>query len=353
MADKGDRTESLLKGRRYAKILELGIPAIYRLAHIVSEGEPRLQQPASNVLARFGEPAIPALLSATENTTIDGIERIFETLQKIGDKGIEAIAKSLESEYEEVRMIAAWKLGAIRPVSAVLALARAMAEAPDYETRKRSKQALIAIGSPAIPALRERLHAGPSVGVYNAIEALGKIRDPSVIPDLLDLGSRHTDAIAEKVAEALENLECREAEEFLIRALEKRIRIRLAAIKSLGKIGTVQAIEGLEICLGSDNLTIRNQAYDALEKILDRCRTTEELERYEKGLDEGLTRLQRRFRDDDLVGIGFGIAGLKKQVAATKNDLASNKDLILEDIPKPPPKDKGRMYQQLRRNRTR
>ncbi len=98
----------------------------------------------------------------------------------------------------------------------------------------------------------------------------------------------------------------------------------------------------------AEDSPVRQFATAVLNEMINRYRTAIKLELLEKALDEALAKLQKKYRDDELVEVGFGIARLKKEIAAKKNELASHRDLILEDIPKPPPKKKGRMYQSIR-----
>ncbi len=137
----------------------------------------------------------------------------------------------------------------------------------------------------------------------------------------------------------------------LIEALKDKEKTgRWRAAEALGDIGDDRAVEPLIAGLKDEEPWVRWWAANALGKIFENCKTIEALEAYEKQLDEGLARLQKKYyRPQDLVEVGFEIARLKKYIAADKNELASHRDLILEDIPKPPPKKKGRIYQSMRR----
>ncbi len=115
------------------------------------------------------------------------------------------------------------------------------------------------------------------------------------------------------------------------------------AAQELWRRGDPSAVPALVEILKHESDEVRLRAAGTLAEIFRKCKTIEALDIYEKGLDEGLARLQKKYRDDDLVEIGFAIAKMKKMIAAKKNELASQRDLILEDIPKPPPKKKGRM----------
>ncbi len=136
----------------------------------------------------------------------------------------------------------------------------------------------------------------------------------------------------------------------LVNALKDQ-RLRLIAIVTLGEIDDSSAVAPLVIAVKDNDPHVRSNALWALEAIRRRCTTIEFLEIYERELDGGLARLQKKYKDDDLIEVGFQMAKLKKRIAAKKNELASQRDLLLEDIPKPPPKKKGRMYQSMRRIR--
>ncbi len=185
---------------------------------------------------------------------------------------------------------------------------------------KDAQDELVRIGEAAVPTLIDALKDKDCYVRRNAALPLGDIGDARAVSPLID---------------ALKD--------------EDEI-VRWRAAWALRQIGDKGAAEPLVVALKDEDKLVGEEAARSLGKIFEKCKTTEDLETFERQLDEGLARLQKRFwKDDDLVETGFYIARLKKQVAAKKNELASQRDLILEDIPKPPPKKKGRMYQQLRR----
>ncbi len=190
---------------------------------------------------------------------------------------------------------------------------------------------LVIIGKPAVPALINALKNRTPLMRFNAAWTLGDIgRTTRLFGGVGDSG------VVPALIEALED------EDSLV---------RYSVARSLSYFDDSSVVSKLVEALKDKNSDVRKEALASLRSILIRCETIESLEAYEKGLDEGLARLQKKYRDDDLVEVGFKIARWKKDIAAKKNDLASHRDLILEDIPKPPPKKKGRIYQELGRIR--
>ncbi len=210
---------------------------------------------------------------------------------------------------------------------------------------------LVRIGKPIVPALIGALKDKDRRVRWRVAEALGEIGDARAVEPLIGALKDDDWKVRQGAAWALGDIGDGRAVEPLIGALkDDDWKVREGAPWALGKIGDARAVEPLIGALKDDDWKVRQGAAWALRKmILENCQTIESLESYEKGLDEGLARLQKRYREDDLVKVGFQIAKLKKQIAARKNELASQRDLILEDIPKPPSKKKGRMYQSMRR----
>ncbi len=220
----------------------------------------------------------------------------------------------------------------------------------DRAMRWKIAWALAKIGEAAVPALLNVLRDNDTDTQAWAAWALGEIGDARAVIPLIETLKDEDWRLRWRAAEALGMIGDARAVEPLIEALkDENPLVRVEAAEALGMIGDARAVEPLIEALKDENEDVRVEVAWALGKIPDNSNTTEEVQDFERKLDEGLARLQKRYRDDDLVEVGFQIARLKQKIAARKNELASSRDLILEDIPKPPPKKKGRMYQTMRR----
>jgi len=155
------------------------VPAILESA-VQGQGD-SIKYDLAQELARFGTPAVPAL--------VDGLNRpdpwvrwwAREALVKIGNPTVPPLMTAFTNGEGEARKEAATALGELREPSAVPALIKALGEP---EMRNAAVWALATIGDKrAAPALIALYRKSPDPVV---VEALGKIHDPSVIPVLTE-----------------------------------------------------------------------------------------------------------------------------------------------------------------------
>ena len=152
-----------------------------------------------------------------------------------GDE-VDRYIKKLTDPYFEARRAAAEALGEIKEPRAVLALCGALKEFSDVW--EEAARALVKIGSPAVPQLREALKDEDKFVRWRAGEALGEIKD-------------------------------RWAVEALIGALkDEEEYVRNKAAEALGEIGDKSAITPLKEQLARDGHSwIRSDLIDAIQKL--------------------------------------------------------------------------------------
>ena len=170
----------------------------------------------------------------------------------------------------------------------------------------------------AVPALIERLKDEDVTVRWRAAEALGKIGDASAVPAL-------------------------------IKTLKDENRdVRKAATRALGVMEDLSAVPYLIGALKDKDRMVRFKVRWALGRIVDKCKTTEDFEKVEKGIDEGSAVLRKgRVDKGILIDAQIKIAELTRKIAKKKDELAPKRDLLLTDKPKPPKKGRG-VYQTAR-----
>jgi hypothetical protein len=122
----------------------------------------------------------------------------------------------------------------------------------------------------------------------------------------------------------------------------------MGAAVALGKIKNAQAVPALIESLKDKNRAVRSIASAALGEILKSCATIEALNEFETHLQEGFDKLANmRWKRDKIIYVEMELSKLRLAAAQKKNKLAPKRDIILDEIPKPP--KKGEVYQQIRR----
>jgi HEAT repeat protein len=129
--------------------------------------------------------------------------------------------------------------------------------------------------------------------------------------------------------------------------MEECQKRRIPTTRLLVLIG-IPAIPSLVEAFTDRDRIVRAVVGTALNDILDRSKTIDELDEFNIRLREGFNRLCKKHKGRHLLKEKMEIVRLKKLIAKKKNELVKDKGILLTDKPKPP---KGRMYQQARRVR--
>lgn len=146
-------------------------------------------------------------------------------------------------------------------------------EGADYRiewNQRRVAWVLGVVGSArAIGWLIDMLEDGAlhSAGRGDAARALGRLKsERAVDPLLLALADREIPSSLRRAAAlALRDMRCERAVPALLEALSDReMQVRMGAIMALGRIGTPEAVAGLETTLGDPDGYLRSMSYDAL-----------------------------------------------------------------------------------------
>jgi HEAT repeat protein len=253
------------------------------------------------------------------------VSRDFFAEEKSKIDEFEKLIDALKSPDPQVRGDAAEALGKTGEYPAIFALIDALKDVK-MNVRRMATQALVSIGSLAVPALSEELAEGIECARECASEALGKIRDPQAIPALVEALKDEAVHVRGNAAWA----------------------IRKIANANPESMGILFAVPALVEALKDTDVNVRYSISRALGFILNNCKTSEQIEEFEKRLYEGCKNLSKTYTSTEEAQETFmELAKLRKSVADRKNSLAQKRDIVLDDIPRPPKKTE--MYQQMRR----
>ncbi|HUZ98341.1 MAG TPA: HEAT repeat domain-containing protein [Gaiellaceae bacterium] len=182
------------------------------------------------------------------------------------EQAIGALRDALGDGSRDVRTAAARSLGRLRASAAVEDLVRVFVTAD--VAHGVAGEALLGLGSAALPALRALTHHGDPGLREAAVELLGLLGEPADSPLLV---ARLRDSAAEvraSAARALGRLAAEDAAAAVRGALDDRIPfVRAAAARALGEIGGRDAAPALLALARSDHYDAAQSAARALARV--------------------------------------------------------------------------------------
>jgi len=232
--------------------------------------------------------AVPALIRVLKDEDRHVRKGAAEALGEIGDgRSVSALIESLKDENVNVQWEAARALRNIGyeylntedKVRCLLILAN-MDEAT-------------AMGKPAVHALVGTLKDKNESLRKVAAAVLGNIGEPSAVPALIEALNDKDVGVRSEAAWALGKIGDASAVPALIGGLED-MDVRSVAAWALGEIGDVSAVPALIDALKDEKTGVRWGASRALEWIVVKCKTIEDLEKIEKDIEEGSAALRKR-----------------------------------------------------------
>ncbi|MGV8125948.1 MAG: NACHT domain-containing protein [Methanothrix sp.] len=224
--------------------------------------EPQLRASATFALGYLGNAqAVPDLTALLKDS--DWMVQILaaEALDKLGDvQAVPDLLALLKDTDQWVQSSAAEALGKLGDVQAV----------PD----------LIALLMDSDFGVQSKIFTGIHTGTLlidsdlrvrgSAAEALGKLNDAQVVPDLLALLKDSDSWVRWSAAEALGKLGDTQAVPDLLSLLkDSESGVRRSAAEALGKLGDTQAVPHLLALLMDSNIWVRSSAAEALGKLGD------------------------------------------------------------------------------------
>lgn len=219
--------------------------AVVPLLAMLKDPDRAVRDAAIAALTSIGEPAVVSVGACLRDNDLTLQESATSILAKIGDRRVfDDLVEVLDSADWIVRSHAAQALGRIgdpRAVDYLVTLLQDNVKA----VREDVARALVILGEAALPRLRASLRHEDWLVRLHAVEALGKMRVPDVVEDLLSVMFNDRDAaVRVDAARALGEIGDARAVEFLLTAMKDR-DIRPKAIEALGKIGDRRAVPAL------------------------------------------------------------------------------------------------------------
>lgn len=208
---------------------------------------------------------------------------------------VDAFVRALKDRHEEVRLVAADVLLRIRRPETVDALADALRDS-NSAVRARAAIALdmlgwqpktndqrvallvnrgkvaeaVEFGAAAIPALVAVLKEGVYYKRQEAVQALGRIKDPGVVKLLIEALRDPETIVRNSAIEGLADIGDARAVEPLIHLLrDKDDKVRAVVVRALSKLGDARAVEPLTSVLRDANWDVRLAAIESLARFKD------------------------------------------------------------------------------------
>jgi HEAT repeat protein len=219
---------------------------------------------AASALGRLqGPERIPPLLRTLNDKDPDVVRSALLGLRRINDATVvREFVRLLKHQEFIVRTSAAQAIDTIRWAPSDLQERIWFAVAKGWYDRSASS------GVEALPALKLTVETAPISSAIRAIEALGKITDPSVLKLLCDSLKSPEPAICIAAVEGLGKVGGSEAVTSLIGCLQNNHpQVRAESARALGILGAVEATPLISKLLEDKEWEVRKEAAGALGKL--------------------------------------------------------------------------------------
>jgi HEAT repeat protein len=160
------------------------VPVLDELLADLTSGDETRAENAVPGLVELGEEAFPALRDLLESTVADQRWWALRTLAQSSLARTAWLLPLLGDSATEVRQAAALGLYSHPDETAISPLLRALSD-EDSMVSDLARNALVAIGKPAVPSLLEVPKDAPQRARINALRALAEIADYGAIPTLM------------------------------------------------------------------------------------------------------------------------------------------------------------------------
>lgn len=174
------------------------------LRDLTSGNETRAEM-AVPPLLKLGEEAIPALQDLTRSSDVDHRWWALRVLAQSPQAQAEWLVPFLSDPAREVRQCAALGLALKPGESAVEPLVQALND-EDSMVSSLAVNALVKIGSAAVPALIEGVKKAPQSARIHALRALAEIRDHRAIPVMMKVMEEDSVLLQHWAKEGLDRL---------------------------------------------------------------------------------------------------------------------------------------------------
>lgn len=179
--------------------------SLQELLHDLTGGEEARAEKAASALIELGERAIPALLNLTRSTDVDHRWWALRVLAQAPHARAGWLIPFLKDPAPEVRQCAALGLVGKPEESAVEPLIRALSD-EDSMVASLAANALVKIGSAAVPALIEVVGGAQQSARIYALRALAEMRDHRAIPVMMNVMEEDSALLQHWAKEGLDRL---------------------------------------------------------------------------------------------------------------------------------------------------
>ena len=214
--------------------------AVAPLIESLNDPLEHVRMAAMATLCSLGQASISPLIQALVDKNEDVSRRAALALATIGEHSVEPLIAALSSQNPGIRKEAASVLGQIGNTTAIPALIDTLTD-PDRAVRIDVVKALAALGVPVIAPLMQVFREGDVRTRTGAMEALWMLGQPATTPLIMVLKDDQSD-------------------------------VRKRAALLLGEIGDQKAADHLTGLLSDENVSVRREAFEALEMIKKRDR---------------------------------------------------------------------------------
>ncbi|MBK9927940.1 MAG: HEAT repeat domain-containing protein [Anaerolineales bacterium] len=180
--------------------------ALQSLLNDLTSGDEGRAEDAVASLIELGEDAIPALLDLSHSSNVDSRWWALRTLATSPHSRTEWLVPFLLSDSSpEVRQCVALGLAVKPDESATQPLVQALSD-EDGMVASLAANALVKIGSVAVPSLVEVVKSGKQSARIHALRALAEIKDPRAIPIMMKVMEEESVLLQHWAKEGLERL---------------------------------------------------------------------------------------------------------------------------------------------------
>jgi HEAT repeat protein len=231
---------------------------------LLTDPDADVRQVVASALGRIQAPSrLEPLLKALHDKDPSVIRSAMLGLRRVNDdKVIARLILLLRHQDFGVRTSAAQAIDTVRWVP------------PDKEQRvwfsiaKGWYERAAALGVDALPALQLTLETAPVSAGVRAVEALGKIKDPSVVRLLCNALSSKEPVICIAACEALSRVGGNDAVQALLPCLQSQhTQVRAESARALGILGAAEATALISKLLQDKEWEVRREAASALGKL--------------------------------------------------------------------------------------
>ncbi len=214
---------------------------------------------ASAALAHLGDDGFTALTTVLGDPDMgsEARRRAAQGLAQSGDPGaLNPLVAALQQDRDGfLQMTAAIALGQLGVPEGVPALLAALADA-EFAWGSAAENALVRIGSMAVPFLIDVLPTGTPSLLKHAATALGRIGDPRALGPLLVLLADPDAGVRWRAVEGLAWLRDPQAVPALLPLLaDPDANVRANTAEALGSLGGAEAVSALELLRQDDAIT--------------------------------------------------------------------------------------------------